>query len=1261
MNFVSKVTVTALVLALSSGQFSSSYAAGSSQSASIADLRDASSWAQEWIVRANQQALMLGGTDNRFRPLASITREETAAALVRALQSEVGPTAASSFIDVKKGSWSSGAIETVTKAGWMDGDGDGKFRPQDAITREEMAALLAKVAQLPIEQKQQPLSLADIDEISDWARPYLLATVNAGLMQGDGKHFRPKQEVRREEMAAILLRTMDEVSSKQSYTIEQINNGNVTVNGKQYSVSDQLKGLFDSSNENILQHAKIKFAAAGSVITKVFFLELVTGGKPPSDGQAEFSANVVLNGNGAVIDGKLKIASDYISVRNVMVKGDLEVGRELQHDFYGKGLTVEGKTLINGGDDNTVLFDNSKLGSMSINKDGVRVEAKNKAVIGDVELTANLAAIWGDSSIVYGSVKISEKVSSAGIYGHVQKLEVAAGKYGTTISGNGAVDSLTIIGGGKLTVNTTGAIGTVTISDKDAKITLPSGVAIGNIVLPEGVKIEHVIHNYDQVKQSIAQVNNKLNSDHKITGSAGGSSGGNTGSTGGNGGSSSSGGDTGNPDQPGNQYRDVFDTKTYVNRMETSVDLQVQTQQTGTVYYIAVPVDAPWGAPTAEQIKNGLQYDGSQAAASGQFTVAGGVQAQHRVADLDKNISYRFWSMFKDEATGKESIPTYLFQIQRHYAYSHNVLPYDIKNLSEIRVQFSSPVQDSITSNTNVASIIERGKLRNYGFGFFPVTSISWNLDYPDMPILSLHFDQINLGNEKGFGVEATFVKDAIYMNEQRPDGMSTKHGIGAFRHYGGEKLVELITEQLKIETGSVDDPSKADDVLHVLNAYPYPLNTELGLIDHNAELYQKELSQALNQLQSYADVKAIVDRINAQHPAPPSDLVNTLMYLNNATSSNGMKYQLEKGASALGLDLSSYNRLDSAMKLLVSEYVWSQRSQQPRGKFSNAEQVRTIFDEACSRYNDAPLALTFLDTDTRAGFVAGEVQWTPGEEQHIEQYELFWKLNNQDIVSIATVEKAAGHQYMLTEAAIPDGLWGMGIRGIRGDQSTTEALFVRIQDTLPEKPAAPNVTQDDKRNILIGADHTMEFSIDGGANWSAYDEQEPPVFPGNVSVYIRYQEDPANQVPAGKTNIFTFVDNVYLFVGASDHSNTFSDATSAMEWSTDGGSTWTAYDEQNPPEFPGDMTVLIRECGSSILPPGDTQTFEFTSTIRMQFEGNDYLSNSSHNYEYSVNDGPYVHMPFDEQVFFKPGDNVKVREEARGIFSAGQPRVFLF
>ncbi|MCE5170060.1 hypothetical protein LQV63_12140 [Paenibacillus profundus] len=56
MNFVSKMTVTALVLALSSGQFSSSYAAGSSQSASIADLRDASSWAQEWIVQANQQA-----------------------------------------------------------------------------------------------------------------------------------------------------------------------------------------------------------------------------------------------------------------------------------------------------------------------------------------------------------------------------------------------------------------------------------------------------------------------------------------------------------------------------------------------------------------------------------------------------------------------------------------------------------------------------------------------------------------------------------------------------------------------------------------------------------------------------------------------------------------------------------------------------------------------------------------------------------------------------------------------------------------------------------------------------------------------------------------------------------------------------------------------------------------------------------------------------------------------------------------------------
>ncbi|AWB46542.1 hypothetical protein DCC85_21805 [Paenibacillus sp. CAA11] len=52
--------------------------------------------------------------------------------------------------------------------------------------------------------------------------------------------------------------------------------------------------------------------------------------------------------------------------------------------------------------------------------------------------------------------------------------------------------------------------------------------------------------------------------------------------------------------------------------------------------------------------------------------------------------------------------------------------------------------------------------------------------------------------------------------------------------------------------------------------------------------------------------------------------------------------------------------------------------------------------------------------------------------------------------------------------------------------------------------PCAPKVTADDTENTLVGADSTMEFSTDSGANWTAYDPEHAPVFTGNVTVQIR-------------------------------------------------------------------------------------------------------------------------------------------------------------
>lgn len=61
--------------------------------------------------------------------------------------------------------------------------------------------------------KEDPLAkLADQNEIASWARPYVEQMVLSGVMQGDANgKFRPKAAVTREELAAVIARVLDKV------------------------------------------------------------------------------------------------------------------------------------------------------------------------------------------------------------------------------------------------------------------------------------------------------------------------------------------------------------------------------------------------------------------------------------------------------------------------------------------------------------------------------------------------------------------------------------------------------------------------------------------------------------------------------------------------------------------------------------------------------------------------------------------------------------------------------------------------------------------------------------------------------------------------------------------------------------------------------------------------------------------------------------------------------------------------------------------
>ncbi|MFD2170017.1 cadherin-like beta sandwich domain-containing protein [Tumebacillus lipolyticus] len=141
-----------------------------------------------------------GYPDGTFRPNNGITRAELAAVLLKVLkiqaEAEIG-----SYSDVTSSNWAAAAIEEVTKRGLMIGYPDGTFRPNQQVTRAEIAIVLGKVKQLTPGSGGKS-SFHDID--GHWAKDAILLAEQAGLVSGysDGT-YRPNEQLTRAQAVVI--------------------------------------------------------------------------------------------------------------------------------------------------------------------------------------------------------------------------------------------------------------------------------------------------------------------------------------------------------------------------------------------------------------------------------------------------------------------------------------------------------------------------------------------------------------------------------------------------------------------------------------------------------------------------------------------------------------------------------------------------------------------------------------------------------------------------------------------------------------------------------------------------------------------------------------------------------------------------------------------------------------------------------------------------------------------------------------------------
>ena len=162
-----------------------------------------------WYVELLANTGVTGGyPDGTYGPENRVTRAEMAVFLLNALGISPGPLPVdSSFSDIE-GHWAETFIEELKDQGITGGYPDGTYRPDNRVTRAEMAVFLLNA--LGITPGPLPVDSSFSDIEGHWAEIFIEELADQGITGGypDGT-YRPENRVTRAEMAVFLVKGFD--------------------------------------------------------------------------------------------------------------------------------------------------------------------------------------------------------------------------------------------------------------------------------------------------------------------------------------------------------------------------------------------------------------------------------------------------------------------------------------------------------------------------------------------------------------------------------------------------------------------------------------------------------------------------------------------------------------------------------------------------------------------------------------------------------------------------------------------------------------------------------------------------------------------------------------------------------------------------------------------------------------------------------------------------------------------------------------------
>lgn len=498
---------------------------------SFSDVKDTHQF-YEAIKSLTSRGVINGYEDGTYKPGQQISRAHAAKIMALALGLDTKNVVDPGFKDVKKDHPYYGHIAALVNAGIIKGYEDKTFKPTGNLTRAHVAQMLVLGYDLE-ENKLSNLPFKDVNN-KQWFANYIQTLFSNKITSGTtATTFSPNAFVTRGQVASFIFKSevatkvetpevpeVPEAQQKES-TLVNITADKVEFAEGTYTLPAILKDVFSDSNLEALKGAVVKYSVKDGTIVGISSIEI------KASGTAE--KHLTLDGKGLTFPDNLTINGDYVHLKNLTIKGDLEIGKEVKSSVTVEKVTIEGKTIVSDKAASTakasysiaaetpaadIIFIDSKMASVVVTKDGVLIEYKGTTKVSELIISANVT-IKADAGITIPKVTINAGATAVTIDANVGNLTVNSTDK-LTIAGTGNIAEVTIESANEVKLDTTGKVDKLEIKSKDAKISLGDKTKVANLVLPEGVAAKDLIQDYDKVKGNIEQIGGTTNPDAPV-------------------------------------------------------------------------------------------------------------------------------------------------------------------------------------------------------------------------------------------------------------------------------------------------------------------------------------------------------------------------------------------------------------------------------------------------------------------------------------------------------------------------------------------------------------------------------------------------------------------------------------------------------------------------------------------------------------------------------------------------------------------------